>query len=63
MGGTGDAGVVVAHGLLAAPLELVVSEIERLLDHAAQIGLDGQLIRGGGLTMRAVRIMPSPSSS
>jgi hypothetical protein len=41
-----NAGVVITHCLLAAPLQVVVVEIEPILDDAAQILLDGQLILG-----------------
>ena len=41
-------GIVVAHRLLAPPAQFVVAEIEAGLRHEAQVGLDGQLVLGGG---------------
>ena len=46
MSGARDAGIMVAHRLFAAPLEIVVVEIQPALDDTTQVVLDGQLVLG-----------------
>ena len=39
---------MIAHRLLAPPLQLVVTQLQCVLDHATQVRLDRQLVLGGG---------------
>jgi hypothetical protein len=48
MGGTADAGVVVTHGLLGPPGELVVGQVKPGLCHPSQVRFDGELVLGRG---------------
>src|SRR3989338_5934878 len=47
MAGTGDAGVVVADGLLAVPLQFFVRHPDVGLDETPQVTLDGRLVDRG----------------
>ena len=54
---------MVAHRLLAAPLQLVVAQVERALDHARRSASMVSWFCEVGGTMRARRIVPEPSIS
>jgi len=48
MGGAGDAGIIIADRLLAAPFQRLVLQFEVRRHHQGQIAFDDLLVLGGG---------------
>ena len=63
VGGARYARIVVAHRLLATPLQFVVAQVQPALDHPSKIVLDRELVLRGGWHDPRARIMPSSSIS
>ena len=54
---------MVAHGLFAAPLQLVVAKLEGLLGDLAQVLLDGELVLRGRRHDAGLQMVPASSIS